>query len=157
MSYILLEDQMSGMPTYEELEQLVKDLKKDALWYNLTEDALRKSEERYRRITEAVTDYVFKVRIEDGQAVETVHGSNCVAVTGYTPEDFASDPYLWIPEAARVLRPGGVLGLYVCDFFAKRQGFAPVGFGPICFRRIRRSAMFKGKWLLVNVWGSSFE
>ena len=32
-------------------------------------------------------------------------------------------------EAARVLRPGGVLGLYVCDFFLKKQGFAPVGFG----------------------------
>jgi SAM-dependent methyltransferase len=32
-------------------------------------------------------------------------------------------------EAARVLRPGGTLGLYVCDFFQKKQGFAPVGFG----------------------------
>jgi SAM-dependent methyltransferase len=32
-------------------------------------------------------------------------------------------------EAARVLRPGGVLGLYVCDFYVKKQGFAPVGFG----------------------------
>jgi adenine-specific DNA-methyltransferase len=31
-------------------------------------------------------------------------------------------------EAARVLQPGGVLGLYVCDFFNKKQGFAPVGF-----------------------------
>jgi DNA modification methylase len=31
-------------------------------------------------------------------------------------------------EATRVLQPGGVLGLYVCDFFNKKQGFAPVGF-----------------------------
>jgi adenine-specific DNA-methyltransferase len=31
-------------------------------------------------------------------------------------------------EAVRVLKPGKVLGLYVCDFFAKKQGFAPVGF-----------------------------
>jgi adenine-specific DNA-methyltransferase len=31
-------------------------------------------------------------------------------------------------ESARVLRPGGVLGLFVCDFFHKKQGFAPVGF-----------------------------
>jgi len=60
-----------------------------------TEEALRESEERYRRITEAVTDYIFTVRIEDGHPVETVHGAACVAVTGYTPEDFASDPYLW--------------------------------------------------------------
>jgi len=60
------------------------------------EEALRESEERYRRITGAVTDYIFTVRIEDGHPVETVHGPACVAVTGYTPEEFASDPYLWI-------------------------------------------------------------
>ncbi len=33
-----------------------------------------------------------------------------------------------IREAARVLAPGGVLGLYVCDYFEKKHGFAPVGF-----------------------------
>jgi adenine-specific DNA-methyltransferase len=33
-----------------------------------------------------------------------------------------------IREAARVLVPGGVLGLYVCDYFEKKHGFAPVGF-----------------------------
>jgi adenine-specific DNA-methyltransferase len=31
-------------------------------------------------------------------------------------------------EARRVLKPGGVFGLYVCDFFNKREGYAPVGF-----------------------------
>jgi SAM-dependent methyltransferase len=31
-------------------------------------------------------------------------------------------------ECARVLRPGGILGLFVCDFFQKKRGFAPVGF-----------------------------
>jgi adenine-specific DNA-methyltransferase len=30
-------------------------------------------------------------------------------------------------EASRVLKPGGVIGLYVCDFFNKKEGFAPVG------------------------------
>lgn len=33
-----------------------------------------------------------------------------------------------IREAARVLVPGGVLAVYVCDYFEKKQGFAPVGF-----------------------------
>lgn len=32
-----------------------------------------------------------------------------------------------IREAQRVLKPGGVLGVYVCDFYSKRK-FAPVGF-----------------------------
>ncbi len=59
------------------------------------EEALHQSEGRYRRITEAITDYTYTVRIEDGHPVETVHSPACVAVTGYTPEDFASDPQLW--------------------------------------------------------------
>lgn len=33
-----------------------------------------------------------------------------------------------IKEAARVLKPGGVFGLYVCDYFEKKHGFVPVGF-----------------------------
>jgi DNA modification methylase len=33
-----------------------------------------------------------------------------------------------IREAARVLVPGGILGVYVCDYFEKKKGFAPVGF-----------------------------
>jgi DNA modification methylase len=31
-------------------------------------------------------------------------------------------------EARRALKPGGVFALYVCDFYNKQQGFAPVGF-----------------------------
>jgi len=60
------------------------------------EDALRESEERYRRITEGLTDYLYTVRVQDGRAVSTTHGAACVAVTGYTAEEFGADPYLWI-------------------------------------------------------------
>jgi PAS domain S-box-containing protein len=60
------------------------------------EEALRESEERYRRIIAAVTDYIFTVSVESGRAVKTVHGPACIAVTGYTAEEFAADPYLWI-------------------------------------------------------------
>ena len=70
------------------------------------EKALSGSERRYRRITEAITDYMFTVRLADGHPVETYHGPNCVAVTGYTSEEFSSDPFLWIrmvPEEDREL------------------------------------------------------
>jgi PAS domain S-box-containing protein len=63
----------------------------------LTELAtLRASEERYRRISAAVTDYIYTVLLEAGRAVETRHGPGCVAVTGYESADFAADPDLWI-------------------------------------------------------------
>lgn len=58
--------------------------------------ALRQSEERYRRLTEGLTDYVYTVRLEHGRPVQTTHGSACVTVTGYTAEEFVADPYLWI-------------------------------------------------------------
>lgn len=57
---------------------------------------LRESERRYRRITEATTDYIYTVRIEDGHPAETRHGPGCLAVTGYTEEELAADRYLWI-------------------------------------------------------------
>ncbi|MCG6982481.1 MAG: PAS domain S-box protein [Deltaproteobacteria bacterium] len=70
------------------------------------EKALSGSERRYRRITEAITDYIFTVRMTNGHPAETSHGPNCVAVTGYTSEEFSSDPFLWIrmvPEEDREL------------------------------------------------------
>mgnify|MGYP001035257669 CR=1 FL=1 len=60
------------------------------------EAELRESKDRYRRITEAVTDYIYTVLVRDGQAVETIHGPACAAVTGYMAEDFQKNPYLWI-------------------------------------------------------------
>ncbi|MGE5314445.1 MAG: PAS domain S-box protein [Acidobacteriota bacterium] len=60
------------------------------------EEQLRESRERYKRITDAVTDYIFTVRVRDGVPVETIHRPQCVLVTGYTVEEFTSNPYLWI-------------------------------------------------------------
>lgn len=72
------------------------------------EQALAESEARYRRITEGLTDYQYTVRVENGRAVETKQSSTCVAVTGYLPEEFAADPYLWInmvvPEDREAVR-----------------------------------------------------
>jgi len=59
------------------------------------EEALGKSEERYRRLVESVTDYIYSVKIEDGRSVATTHGPACVIVTGYTAEEYEADPDLW--------------------------------------------------------------
>lgn len=57
---------------------------------------LLESEARYRRITEGLTDYLYTVRIENGQPVETTQSPACEVVTGYKQEEFAANPYLWI-------------------------------------------------------------
>ncbi len=89
----------------------------------LAELALRESENRYKRITESITDYIFTVRVENGVAVETHHGAGCLAVTGYTEEEFFADQFLWlrmVPEedrslileqAERALNGGNVAGI----------------------------------------------
>ena len=59
------------------------------------ENLLRESEERYRRITDGLTDYIYTVAVKDGKAVETTHGPACRAVTGYTPRDYEDEPSLW--------------------------------------------------------------
>jgi PAS domain S-box-containing protein len=58
--------------------------------------ALRDSQERYRRITKAITDYIYTVSVVDGEPEETVHSEACFAVTGYSRQEFSEDPYLWI-------------------------------------------------------------
>jgi len=59
------------------------------------EEALRESEQRYKRLISSVTDYIYSVRVENGQALETTHGPGCVAVTGYSSEEFEADKDLW--------------------------------------------------------------
>ncbi|MBN1397459.1 MAG: PAS domain S-box protein, partial [Bacteroidetes bacterium] len=59
------------------------------------EEALRLSEERFRRLVESVTDYIYSVKLESGHPVYTTHAPACVSVTGYTAEEYAGDPNLW--------------------------------------------------------------
>jgi PAS domain S-box-containing protein len=57
---------------------------------------LIESEERYKRITEGLTDYMYTVIIKNGKAIKTLHNEACIAITGYSPKEFNKDPYLWI-------------------------------------------------------------
>ena len=69
---------------------------------------LQASEERYRRITETITDFVFTVTVRDGRASSTVYGPGCVAVTGYSSDEMWQDPHLWlrmiVPEDREAVR-----------------------------------------------------
>jgi PAS domain S-box-containing protein len=77
----------------EELEAARSDLEARVIQRTA---ALAESEERYRRITETITDYVSHSDLSDGNVVATRHGPGCVAVTGYTSQEFDADSGLWL-------------------------------------------------------------
>jgi PAS domain S-box-containing protein len=54
------------------------------------------SELRHKQLLHHLTDYIYTVKVEKGHPLDTFHGPGCVAVTGYTQEDFAINPDLWI-------------------------------------------------------------
>ena len=57
--------------------------------------AVRESEERYRKLLETVTDYIYTVKVEGGRAQSTTHGEGCARLTGYTAAEYESNPLLW--------------------------------------------------------------
>lgn len=50
---------------------------------------------RYKRLLEAVTDYIYTVRVENSHVISTTHGPNCIRITGYSPEEYEGNPLLW--------------------------------------------------------------
>jgi len=77
------------------LSQRIADLEILETQHKQTEQALIESEERYKRLINAVTAYTYSVEIRDGHAISTRHSIGCLPITGYNPEDYESDSHLW--------------------------------------------------------------
>jgi len=95
-----------GVRRTAELRSVNAQLRGEIVDRKRAEDTFRQSEHRYRQLLEAVTTYVYSVRLENGVPVSTRHGLGCLAATGHTPEEFASDVNLWfamIPPDDRAL------------------------------------------------------
>ncbi len=78
-----------------ELEQKNEALITEIAERKRIENALKESEERLRRMVNAVTAYTYSIEVRDGQAVETKHSMGCFPLTGYMPDDYNASPYLW--------------------------------------------------------------
>jgi PAS domain S-box-containing protein len=60
------------------------------------EEHFRQEESRYRQLLSAVTMYNYSVTFSSGTPVATNHSLGCLTATGYSPQEYASNPYLWI-------------------------------------------------------------
>lgn len=77
------------------LHKHIADLEILKTRHKQTEQALLESEERYKRLINAVTAYTYSVEVRNGNVISTCHRIGCLLITGYNPEDYESDPYLW--------------------------------------------------------------
>ena len=68
----------------------------DVTQRKLTEMALRASEQRFGQLLAAVTSYRYQVRLASGRPVATEHSAGCLPTTGYTPQEYLDDPFLWV-------------------------------------------------------------
>ena len=51
---------------------------------------------RYQQLVGGTKGFLFRVETENGRAVRTVHYPGVEQVTGYTPEDYWANPFLWL-------------------------------------------------------------
>ncbi len=86
--------------------------------------ALSESKERFRQIASAITDYIYTVYIENGQPVRTKYNSACLAVTGYTTEEYLLDPMLWIKVVLEEDRP--LVTRQIAEIFTGAKMVAPI-------------------------------
>lgn len=123
----LVVDPMCGSGTTLDV---AKDLRRNARGFDLnpTRPDIERADARKLPLDDGSVDLVFldppySDHIDYGDAPE------CVGkLSAFDPRYFQEMRKV-LAEVARVLRPGGTFALYVCDYFDKKKGFAPVGFG----------------------------
>ncbi len=101
---------MVNKPSYEEMEQRVKELEKESIRRKKAEEALRESEERYRDLYEIAPNAYFSISAEDGSilrcntAALNLVGYDRDALMGMKVFDLYADTPHGISKAQRVFK-----------------------------------------------------
>ncbi len=64
------------------------------------EAMLRESRQYVQEIISTITDYFYTVTVRSGKVVGVVHQPSCLAVTGYSSQEFLDRPTLWFDMVA---------------------------------------------------------
>ena len=88
-------DKAQLMAEVERLRQHISRLEQAECEQERVDELVRQSEERYRRLLNAVSTYTYSVEVSKGRAISTQHSKACFAITGFREEDYQRDPYLW--------------------------------------------------------------
>ena len=121
----LVIDPMCGSGTTLDV---ARDTKRRARGFDLApfRADIEKADARKLPVEKNSVDLVF-IDPPYGDHIDYSSDPNCIGkLSAYDPRFYAEMDRV-IKECVRVLKPGGVMGLYVCDFFQKKKGFAPVG------------------------------
>jgi PAS domain S-box-containing protein len=69
------------------------------------EQVVSENERHYRHLLESITDYTYVVKLKDGEVIQTTHSPTCLSVTGYTAEQYHTEPRLWLRMVHREDQP----------------------------------------------------
>lgn len=109
---------------------VAKDLNRRARGFDLApfRPDIEKADARKLPVESNSVDVVF-MDPPYGDHIDYSDEPRCIGkLSAYDPAYFQAMRGV-LEESHRILRPGGVLGLYVCDYFERKKGLAPVGFG----------------------------
>jgi len=88
--------QLSVAPLRHEDQWWAAAIVRDASQWKQAEEAVLEEGRRFCDLLTAVSGYTYSVKMQRGAPVETDHSWGCLTVTGYVPDDYLANPYLWI-------------------------------------------------------------